>query len=263
LTHDTCDEPGAATLVGEPLGAATRGEAHRAPRPTACLHELFEAQAARTPEAASVVFEDQQVDYGELNRRADQLARTLRRLGVGPEVLVGICLERSIELVVGLLAILKAGGAYVPLDPAYPRERLEFMREDSGLGVVLTQQRLLDLLPTVPVRLCLDATPLNGAGPAEGPRARPDNLAYVIYTSGSTGRPKGAMNTHGSIVNRLLWMQEAYRLDTADRVLQKTPARWNRGAVNMLTVAGWPPTSCWGRRPVLSNRLCCVAMTPA
>lgn len=230
MSPESCEEPAAATLVRERPAVTARGSAAAgAGDPTSvCLHELFEAQAARTPEALAILFEGEQVSYGELNRRADQLARTLRRLGVGPEVLVGICLERSVELVVGLLAVLKAGGAYVPLDPGYPRDRLEYMREDSGLGVLLTQQRLLELLPRVPVRLCLDATrEVAVSGGAEGRRAHADNLAYVVYTSGSTGRPKGAMNTHGSIVNRLLWMQDAYRLDASDRVLQKTPASFD------------------------------------
>jgi amino acid adenylation domain-containing protein len=209
-----------------------------------CLHELFDAQAERTPDAIAVVFEDQQLTYRELNRRANQLAHYLRRLGVGPDVLVGICVERSLEMVVGLLGVLKAGGAYVPLDPAYPRERLAFMLEDAKVSVLLTQQRLVTGLiedrrskiedcpslssildPQLKV-VCLDAdwgtiAAQSGEGLASGVGA--ENLAYVIYTSGSTGRPKGAMNTHLGICNRLLWMQDAYQLTQVDRVLQKTP----------------------------------------
>jgi amino acid adenylation domain-containing protein/FkbM family methyltransferase len=148
---------------------------------------------------------------------------------VGPEVRVGICAERSFEMVVGLLAILRAGGAYVPLDPEYPRERLAFMAEDSAVPVLLTQERLVADLPPHRARVVvLDAGPeAAGREPAEGGElasgARPDNLAYAIYTSGSTGRPKGAMNSHRAIVNRLLWMQRAYGLGPGDRVLQKTP----------------------------------------
>ena len=193
-----------------------------------CLHQLVEAQVERTPEALAVVFEEEALTYRELNDKADQLARYLRGLGVGPEVLVGICVERSIEMVVGLLGILKAGGAYVPLDPDYPRERLAFMLNDAQAPVLLTQKRLAPQLPEHGAKVCcLDAdwptivregreVPLRHAATAE-------NLAYVIYTSGSTGRPKGAMNTHRGICNRLLWMQDAYSLGRDDRVLQKTP----------------------------------------
>ena len=192
-----------------------------------CLHELFEAQVTRTPEAVAVVFEEEQLTYRELNRRANQLARYLRKLGVGPEVLVGIMMERSIEMVVGLLGILKAGGAYVPLDPAYPQERLSFMLEDARVPVLLTQARLAESLPqseaeVVSVDALREVIAQEGVeNPAGGATA--ENLAYVIYTSGSTGRPKGAMNSHRGICNRLLWMQDAYQLTGADRVLQKTP----------------------------------------
>jgi amino acid adenylation domain-containing protein len=231
VSLEPCENPGAATLAQDPAAqpAHVNGTAPERDRRT-CLHHLFEVQAARSPDAAAVLFETEEVSYAELDQRAQRLALRLRRLGVGPDVLVGICLDRSVELVVGLLAILKAGGAYVPLDPEYPRDRLEYMLEDSGLGVLLTQQRLLDLLPRAPVRLCLDAS---REAAALDDAARPpamvhaDNLAYVIYTSGSTGRPKGAMNTHAAIVNRLLWMQQAYRLDGTDRVLQKTPASFD------------------------------------
>jgi amino acid adenylation domain-containing protein len=192
------------------------------------LHELVEAQVARTPEATALVFEDEEVSYAELNQRANKVARHLQSLGVGPDVIVGVCMERSVELVVGLLGILKAGGAYLPLDPAYPSQRLQFMLADARPPVLLTQQHLLTALPVHEAQVvCLDApkwkTPL--ARDAENPAIEVSDLnaAYVIYTSGSTGRPKGAMNTHGAIVNRLLWMQDAYGLTPADRVLQKTP----------------------------------------
>ncbi|MCA1615318.1 MAG: amino acid adenylation domain-containing protein, partial [Acidobacteria bacterium] len=192
-----------------------------------CLHSLVERQAERTPGAVAVVYQDRELTYGELNGRANQLAHHLRELGVGPDVLVGVCAERSVEMVVGLLGILKAGGAYVPLDPSYPAERLAFMLRDAGVGVLLTQEHLAAGLPAHDARLVrLDADWAEIAlratdNPAGG--AHSDNLAYMIYTSGSTGRPKGAMNTHGAIRNRLLWMQDAYRLTAADRVLQKTP----------------------------------------
>src|SRR5262249_56403374 len=153
------------------------------------------AQVARTPEAVAVVFEDRRLTYAQLNARANQLAHHLRRLGVGPEVLVGICAERSLEMVVGLLGILKAGGAYVPLDPDHPAERLAFMLEDTQAPVLLTQQALRERLPAKPARLvCLDADwPQIDQEPDANlaALANADNLAYVIYTSGSTGKPKG------------------------------------------------------------------------
>lgn len=191
------------------------------------LHELIEEQAARAPEAVAVAFENQQLTYRELNARANQLARHLQKLGVGPDTLVGICVERSLEMVVGLLGILKAGGAYVPLDPEYPTERLAFMLEDANVAVLLTQAHLVGTMPSCAARLIrLDADWPAIAGESDAPvksAVTAENLAYMIYTSGSTGRPKGAMNTHQGIVNRLLWMQDAYQLTPADRVLQKTP----------------------------------------
>ncbi len=197
-----------------------------------CLHELIAVQAERTPGATAVWFEGRSLTYRELDRRADRLAWRLRALGVGPETLVGLCAERSLELVVGLLAILKAGGAYVPLDPSYPSERLAFMLEDSRIAVLLAGDGVATALPehgaqVVPLAGSADPPPAGEEAPASaGPPpsgAGPENLAYVIFTSGSTGRPKGAMNRHRGIVNRLLWMQGEYLLDPSDRVLQKTP----------------------------------------
>jgi amino acid adenylation domain-containing protein len=194
-----------------------------------CLHQRIEAQAGRTPDAVAVVFEGEQLTYRDLEERADRLAQHLiRNLGVGPEVLVGICMERSVEMVVGLLGILKAGGAYVPLDPDYPRERLGYMLSDSRAPVLLTQARLRnDLEDRAAQVLCLDSDwrQLTKGEVQERPtqRVTAENLAYVIYTSGSTGRPKGVMNTHRGICNRLLWMQDEYQLTAEDTVLQKTP----------------------------------------
>ncbi|HBL30649.1 MAG TPA: non-ribosomal peptide synthetase, partial [Acidobacteria bacterium] len=169
------------------------------------------------------------LSFGELRGAALRLAGRLRRAGVGPESVVGVLAERSLEMMVGLLAVLEAGGAYLPLDPDLPAERLGFMLADARAAVVLAQERLLWALPEhgVPV-VELDGAAQPAAQP-ERPRSRPvsgaaaGNLAYVIYTSGSTGRPKGTMNSHRGIVNRLLWMQERYGLTAADRVLQKTP----------------------------------------
>ncbi|MHC5857706.1 amino acid adenylation domain-containing protein [Nostoc sp.] len=192
-----------------------------------CIHQLFEAQVERSPDAVAVVFEDEQLTYRELNARANQLGQYLRKLGVKPEVLVGICVERSLDMVIGLLGILKAGGAYVPLDPTYPQERLAFMLENSQPSVLLTQQHLVESLPTHRAKVvCLDSNwELIAQQSIENTICNiiPDNLAYVIYTSGSTGRPKGAMNSHRGICNRLLWMQDAYQLTVIDKVLQKTP----------------------------------------
>ncbi|MBV4456047.1 non-ribosomal peptide synthetase [Pseudomonas azadiae] len=191
-----------------------------------CVHQLIEAQAARTPDAAALVFAEQRLSYAELNRRANRLAHRLIEAGVGPDVLVGLAVERSIDMVVGLLAVLKAGGAYVPLDPEYPRERLAYMLQDSDVKLLLTQAHLLGQLP-IPQGL---ETLVLGEADFEGySDANPDialdgeNLAYVIYTSGSTGQPKGAGNRHSALLNRVQWMQEAYGLDGSDTVLQKTP----------------------------------------
>ncbi|WP_248277637.1 non-ribosomal peptide synthetase/type I polyketide synthase [Brasilonema sp. UFV-L1] len=192
-----------------------------------CIHQLFEAQVEKTPDAVAVVFEEEQLTYRELNVRANKLAHHLQTLGVKPEVLVGICVERSLSMVIGLLAILKAGGAYIPLDPSYPKERLAYMLEDSQPSVLLTQQHLIENLPTYQAKLvCTDSNwELIAQQRTQNPvcNVTSDNLAYVIYTSGSTGQPKGAMNTHRGICNRLLWMQDAYQLTAADCVLQKTP----------------------------------------
>ncbi|MEY4544399.1 MAG: pyoverdine synthetase [Pseudomonadota bacterium] len=192
-----------------------------------CLHEAIEAQVQRTPDAVALCFGGVSLSYAALNARANQLARRLRTLGVGPDVLVGVYAERSAELVLALLGILKAGGAYVPLDPEYPEERVRHMLGDSGVGLVLTQERLLETLPGTQARSwCLDRDAAELDVEASGDLrcvTSPQNLAYCIYTSGSTGKPKGAGNTHAGIRNRLSWMQAEYQLTSADAVLQKTP----------------------------------------
>jgi amino acid adenylation domain-containing protein/non-ribosomal peptide synthase protein (TIGR01720 family) len=190
-----------------------------------CVHHLFEQQAARAPDSTAVVFGDERLTYAELNARADRLAGHLRAMGVGPETLVGLCVERSPELVVGLLGILKAGGAYAPLDPAYPPQRLAFMLEDVGASVLLTQRRLLEKLPKVTgVRtLCLDAeweaAAREGGGGARG-EVLPENIAYVIYTSGSTGTPKGVLVPHRGLVNLAAAQRRVFGLRPENRVLQ-------------------------------------------
>jgi amino acid adenylation domain-containing protein len=192
-----------------------------------CLHELFSAQARRSGDALALVCEERTLTYRDLDRRSGQLAHHLLTLGAGPETRVGLCLERSLEMVVALLGVLKCGAAYVPIDPSYPLPRQAWMLEDSAVPVVLTLQRMLPSIPATAARILpLDSgwEPI-ASQPEEDPRVplADENLAYVIYTSGSTGRPKGAMNTHRAVRNRILWMQEAYRLDASDRVLQKTP----------------------------------------
>ena len=176
---------------------------------SACIQDLFSAQAARTPAAIAVVCEDQRLTYGELEVRANQLAHHLQSLGVRPDVLVGLCLERSVEMIVGLLGVLKAGGAYVPLDPGYPQERLAFMIQDSQASVLLTQSDVLDRLPAGSARVvCLDTEAATlSALPHDAPpvAVTADHLAYVIYTSGSTGRPKGVMLAHRGVVNLITY----------------------------------------------------------
>ncbi|WP_346656797.1 non-ribosomal peptide synthase/polyketide synthase [Pseudomonas sp. SWRI18] len=191
-----------------------------------CVHQWIEDQAAITPDAPALVFAGQQLSYAELNRRANRLAHRLIEAGVGPDVLVGLAVQRSVEMVVGLLAVLKAGGAYVPLDPEYPRDRLAYMLQDSGVKLLLTQAHLLDQLPVAQGvhSLVLGDAWLEGyAEHNPGIVVDGENLAYVIYTSGSTGLPKGAGNRHSALTNRLCWMQEVYGLTARDSVLQKTP----------------------------------------
>lgn len=189
-----------------------------------CIHQLFEEQVERTPEAVAVLFGDERLTYRELNQRANQLARYLQRGGVGPEVLVGLCMERSLEMVVGLLGILKAGGAYVPLDPTYPKERLAFLVQDAQPSVLLTQERLLPRLPEHTTQvICLDTrwAVLSDEGTGNiGGEVRPDNLVYVIYTSGSTGTPKGILIRHQSLVNYALYACDRYGIRSGERVLQ-------------------------------------------
>ena len=191
-----------------------------------CIHQLFEAQVERTPDAVAVVFENQQLTYTELNCRANQLAHYLQTLGVGPEVLVGISVERSLEMIVGLLGILKAGGAYVPLDPDYPTERLQFMLEDCEATVLLTQSNLKDKLPLAQVLqsdrvLYLDKDKF-AQYPIYNPTVqnKPNNLTYVIYTSGSTGQPKGVMIEHQSLVNLSLSWGKLFHVKPQSRLLQ-------------------------------------------
>jgi amino acid adenylation domain-containing protein len=191
-----------------------------------CIHQLFEAQVERTPNAVAVVYETEQLTYRELNRRANQLAHYLRRLGVGPEVLVGLCMKRSLEMAVGVLGILKAGGAYVPLDPAYPIERIAFMLEDAQVSVLVTQQPLVENLPWLATHvICLDAdweVIAQGCDDNLNSETTSGNLAYVIYTSGSTGRPKGVAIAHQSTVAFIHWARSVFTPEELAGVLVST-----------------------------------------
>jgi amino acid adenylation domain-containing protein len=184
--------------------------------PDKCVHELFERQVERSPEAIAVVAGATQLTYRELNVRANQLARFLKRFGVSPDSLVGLCVDRSPEMVIGILGILKAGASYLPMDPTYPSERLSFMLKDANVFVLLTQAHLLDSLPQHNgPRLSLDSDwDIIAKERSENPtsRATPANLAYVIYTSGSTGQPKGVMIPHRGLVNYLSWCADAYEV---------------------------------------------------
>src|SRR3981081_1861991 len=185
-----------------------------------CVHDLVQLQASAKPDSVALVSGNRHVTYGELNARANQLAHRLRSLGIGPDVPVGLCMERSVELPIAALAILKAGGAYVPLDPSYPSRRLSMLLEDSGAPVVVTQPGVAGNLPagkweTVVLDDGLgsevDSTVLPVAN------TTPENLAYIIFTSGSTGRPKGVQITHGSLNNLVTWHQHAFNVSPVDR----------------------------------------------
>lgn len=219
--------------------------------PQKCIHELFEDQARKTPDFIAVVFEDQKITYDELDQRANQVARCLRGMGVKPEVPVGICMERSIELIVALLGILKAGGAYVPIDPAYPQDRIAFMLEDSGVAILLTQEKLVKHLPQKgQSTLCLE-TMVNVASSETTrnyPMAQLRNLACVIYTSGSTGKPKGVEVEHRSLVNFLYSMEKTPGMTEKDVLVSVTTVSFDIAALEIflpLTV---------GARMVLTSR---------
>ncbi|MEW6737365.1 MAG: amino acid adenylation domain-containing protein, partial [Acidobacteriota bacterium] len=243
------------------------------------LHQLVAVQAEHTPDAIAVISANGCLSYLELNRRANQLAHYLQKMGIGRESLVGICVERSLEMVVGLLGILKAGGAFVPLDPHYPKERLAFMVSDIQANVLLTQGSISEELSTYSdarmIRLDTDWQVIAQES-IETPDSKvlPDNLAYVIYTSGSTGKPKGAMNTHRGICNRLLWMQQAYRLTAEDRVLQKTSFSFDvsvweffwplmTGACLIMTQPGEHKDTTYLVKAIIENRVTTVHFVPS
>ncbi|MEG4490497.1 amino acid adenylation domain-containing protein [Microcoleus sp. D3_18_C4] len=216
-----------------------------------CVHELFEAQAERTPDAIAVVFQNEYLTYRELNKKANNLASYLQKIGVNPEVLVGIYVERSLEMMVGLLGILKAGGAYVPLDPAYPPERLGFMLEDAKISVLLTQKKLLETLPKNSASLVfLDADweSISSCGEPVVGLQNSSNLAYVIYTSGSTGKPKGVQISHASVVNFLTSMRQQLAIADGDVWLAVTSLSFDIAALELFL----PITT--GSRVVVASR---------
>ncbi|TYS39120.1 AMP-binding protein [Bacillus pumilus] len=187
------------------------------------IQDLFDAQVQENPDAIAVVYEDEEWSYKEVQEQANQLAHYLQKRGIGPESLVGLCVERSPKMIVGLLGILKAGGAYVPLDPAYPKKRLQYILEDAGIQILVTESHLTNWLSSDVERICLDensqeirnepiTTPVHGV--------TPENLAYVIYTSGSTGKPKGVMVEHRSLLNLIFWHQKKYHVTNKDRATQ-------------------------------------------
>jgi amino acid adenylation domain-containing protein len=195
---------------------------------TQCIHELFQAQVEQNPDAIALIFEDQYLTYHTLNYQSNQLAHYLQNLGITSESLVGVCVERSPEMLIAILAILKAGGAYVPLDPSYPQDRLEFVIENAQVSTVLVADYLSNKISHTKAEIItLDNTLQDKISeqPSFNPitNTTPQNSIYVIYTSGSTGQPKGVINTHQGLCNRLFWMQNTYQLTPSDRILQKTP----------------------------------------
>ncbi|MFB2875779.1 amino acid adenylation domain-containing protein, partial [Floridanema aerugineum] len=209
-----------------------------------CLHQLFEQQVEKTPDAVAVVFENQQLTYSQLNAKANQLANYLRSLGVGADVPVGLCVERSIEMLVGVLGILKAGGAYVPIDPEYPTERLSLMLSDSQVSVLLTQQKFVETLyttslPTHQAHLvCLDTdwVVIQECSPENLIcDLQPENLAYVIYTSGSTGKPKGIAMNHLPLVNLMLWQMQNSTMAQGGKTLQFAPISFDVSCQEMFS----------------------------
>ncbi|WP_218776813.1 non-ribosomal peptide synthetase, partial [Nostoc sp. T09] len=220
-----------------------------------CIHLLFEQQVERTPDAVAVLFHNQQLTYRELNQRANQLAHYLQSLGVGPELLVGICVERSLEMVVGMLAVLKAGGAYVPLDPAYPQERLAFMMSDAQLQVLLTQQQLLTVLPEhQATAICLDT---DWGEISHYPQSQPvssvqvNNLAYIIYTSGSTGKPKGVLVTHKGLCSLALAQIKKFDVQPSSRILQFASFSFDASIADVLMALCTGARLCLAKKEVL------------
>ena len=224
-----------------------------------CIHDLFQAQVERTPLSVALVDGEEQLTYEELNARANKLAHYLQTVGVGPETTVGVCMERSVDMVVALLAILKAGGAYIPLDPAYPSARLEFMLSDARVAVLLTQQHLIDDVPSLSADIndtkvvCVDTDwPAISKCPEHNPTsgATPENLAYVIYTSGSTGTPKGVAIQHSNTVALLNWALDTFSAHELQGVLASTSICFDLSVFELFV-----PLSCGGSVILAQNAL--------
>jgi amino acid adenylation domain-containing protein len=209
-----------------------------------CMHELFESQAAKTPDKTAIIFADTRITYRELNERAERLASELVNMGVGPEVLVGVCAHRRPEMIVGLLAILKAGGAYVPMDPAYPKSRLQFIVEDGSMPVILTQSDALAELPETRARIVLlDSDLANQRAPVSKRQAAlPGNLSYVIYTSGSTGRPQGVAIEHRTVVEFLYWVHSYFVEEQMAGVLAATSICFDLSVFEIFGTLSWGGT---------------------
>jgi amino acid adenylation domain-containing protein len=218
--------------------------------------QLFEEQVRHAPHALAVIDERQQLTYGELNERANELAQHLRELGVGPETVTGVCLKRSVEMVVALLAVLKTGGAYLPLDTAHPASRISFMLSDGGAAVLLTSTTVLRQLqvPAEVQVLCCDELPKAVAVEQHWPAVAGDNLAYVIYTSGSTGQPKGVMISHGSLLNLVQWHIAEYGLTAEDRVTQLASAGFDAAVWEL-----WPALCAGASVQVVPDEVRAVA----
>ncbi|MBV9614796.1 MAG: amino acid adenylation domain-containing protein, partial [Ktedonobacteraceae bacterium] len=219
-----------------------------------CVPQLVELQATATPEAPAVTMQNQQLSYRELNQRANQLAHHLRTCGVGPDTLVGICLERSLDMVIGLLGILKAGGAYVPIDPSYPEERITFMLNDTGISVLVTKQSLASSFPAQGIRILFldsDRALLEQESQANPPSTvTTENLAYVIYTSGSTGQPKGVQISHRSVLNLVLWYRQTFALTASDRTTQ-----FASPAFDVITKELWPPLTVGANIHIIDEQM--------
>jgi len=243
-----------------------------------CVHQFFEAQVEKTPDAVAVVFVEQQITYIELNCRANQLAHRLQALGVRPDVLVGLCVERSIEMVVGILGILKAGGAYVPLDPAYPQERLAFILEDTQTPVILTQEKFVHHQPDRGAQIiCLDsdwATIAQNSPENPVSAVTAAHLLYVIYTSGSTGQPKGVMIPHRGICNMLCWRQKTFGITEFDKVLQTIsfsfdPSVWqifwplSNGAQLVMASPGGHQDSAYLVKTIAEQQITVLGLVPS
>ncbi|NEO77384.1 amino acid adenylation domain-containing protein [Moorena sp. SIO4G3] len=220
-----------------------------------CIHQLFEQQVENNPNSIAVVFEQQKLTYSQLNSKANQLAHYLQKLGVVPETLVGICVERSVEMVVGLLAILKAGGAYLPLDPAYPQERLEYMFADSQVSVLLTQQQLLAQLPQHQAKVVFldrDWEKIATETPEKvESEVSPQNLAYVIYTSGSTGKPKGVLVEHKGLCNLVTVQMQGFQVNSNSRVLQFASLSFDASIWEIVMALGSGASLYMGSRDIL------------